>query len=567
MPSASKLADIIQTLYSEHHHFESLLDTLEEEAAKLAPGKIPDYQLLLDIIDYLTRYPDQYHHPREDLLFSRMLELDRKFQGKVDRLLREHETLHRYNDQLFGELTRITEGGSAARPELRGSIKRYIEHYRQHIEYESKDIFPQARGTLTDSDLKALSAKTHYLDDPLFGSRVREQYRRLERNMQARLGAVGEELVSREMSALESTIESLSGAVERLNSLCQNLPTLNCWGGRRGKRSRSEAGPSWQARLMNVSTRLVVKPMMSIGSIEAMRNLTGHLDEQRAESLPEDISVKPISTGTYEGEWVRISGQRAQRTLLYLPGGGFIMRTRVGHSAFVARICRVARARALVVHYRLAPEVPFPGGLEDCVAAFHDLLKQGCDPSNITIAGDSAGGGLVLSTLLALRDEGSPMPAGAIVLSPLADLSYSGESREFNKRRDPMLPNHRASHMHQIYMGDALPEDRYVSPVLADFEGLPPILGQVGSTEILLDDTIRAAAQAEKVGVPFYLEIWEEMPHVFPMLGILPESQVAIDRMGEFIINGTLDELPPRHGSSDPGFGRPRRRRRRGRAQ
>jgi monoterpene epsilon-lactone hydrolase len=172
-----------------------------------------------------------------------------------------------------------------------------------------------------------------------------------------------------------------------------------------------------------------------------------------------------------------------------------------------------------------------------------------------------------LSTLLALRDEGSPMPAGAIVLSPLADLSYSGESREFNKRRDPMLPNHRASHMHQIYMGDALPEDRYVSPVLADFEGLPPILGQVGSTEILLDDTIRAAAQAEKVGVPFYLEIWEEMPHVFPMLGILPESQVAIDRMGEFIINGTLDELPPRHGSSDPGFGRPRRRRRRGRAQ
>ena len=125
-------------------------------------------------------------------------------------------------------------------------------------------------------------------------------------------------------------------------------------------------------------------------------------------------------------------------------------------------------------------------------------------------------------------------------------------------RRDPMLPTHRASQMHQVYMGDSLPEDRYVSPVLADFTGLPPILGQVGSTEILLDDTVRAAIQAEKAGVPFYLEIWRELPHVFPMFTLLPESQVAVDRISDFISTGKLDELPAKYGSSDPDAGRPR---------
>lgn len=226
------------------------------------------------------------------------------------------------------------------------------------------------------------------------------------------------------------------------------------------------------------------------------------------------------------------------------------MRSAALHRNFVARICRSANCRSLLVHYRLAPETPFPGGLEDCLAAYHGLLDQGIAPENLTIAGDSAGGGLVLSTLLALRDENSPMPANAIVLSPLGDLTYSGKSREFNKRRDPMLPSHRASMMHQLYTGDALPEDRYLSPVLADFDGLPPILGQVGSTEILLDDTVRAAERAREAKIPFYLEIWREMPHVFPIFAFLPESDVALQRIAAFIQTGELDELPSRYGRS-----------------
>jgi len=275
------------------------------------------------------------------------------------------------------------------------------------------------------------------------------------------------------------------------------------------------------------------------------------MNEQQEKSLPEDINARMVHTKDYEGEWVRIKSKRPKKTILYFPGGAFIMRTAVQHKAFVAKICRAANTRALIVHYSLAPEVPFPGGLENCVAAYHDLLRQGVDPADITIAGDSAGGGLVLSTLLALRDEGSPMPANAIVLSPLADLTYTGESRVFNSRKDPMLPTHRASEMHQLYIGDALPEDRFISPIFSDFDGLPPMLGQVGSTEILLDDTVRAAAQADKAGIPFFLEIWEEMPHVFPIFGMLPEAQVAIDRMAQFINHSELDLLPTQYGRGE----------------
>lgn len=289
-----------------------------------------------------------------------------------------------------------------------------------------------------------------------------------------------------------------------------------------------------------------------------MRNLTTRIDALQEQRQAEDIRVRRVTADRYEGERVRIAGMRTRRTLLYFPGGGFIMRTAIQHRSFVARICRAAKAQALVVHYRLAPECPFPGGLEDCLAAYQDLLRQGIDPQEITLAGDSAGGGLVLSTLLALRDEGSAMPGSAVVLSPLADLTFSGESRKFNKYRDPMLPNHRASQMHEIYMGSAVPQDRYLSPVLADFEGLPPLLGQVGSTEILLDDTVRAAIQARQAGVPFQLEIWREMPHVFPIFGVLPESRVAIERIARFMAQGTLEPLPEQYGSNDVNSGRPR---------
>jgi monoterpene epsilon-lactone hydrolase len=294
-----------------------------------------------------------------------------------------------------------------------------------------------------------------------------------------------------------------------------------------------------------------MKPLMGLGSVQSLRSFTGSMDEQQEKIQPEDIRDRDVNRPGYQGVWVRIAGKRPRKTILYFPGGGFVIRTATQHKFFVAKLCRKANAKALLVHYRLAPEVPFPGGLEDCLAAYHDLLRQGIKPADITIAGDSAGGGLVLSTLLSLRDEGTELPANAIVLSPLADLTYSGGSREFNKRRDPVLATQRAAQMEQLYIGEALPGDRHASPIHADFDGFPPMLGQVGSTEILLDDTLKAAAQAKKAGVPFFLEVWEEMPHVFSMFGFLPESEVALQRIARFINTSELDELPAQYGSSE----------------
>lgn len=554
-------AGLVDTLNSEHGYIFSLLESLEEQSERLRPGKVPDYPLLLEIVDYLVHYPGEFHHPREDLLFAALLRKDRSFKPLLDRLSREHTTLKSYGDKLYDELNAIVAGGRAHRVQLRESIGNFISGYRKHMEYESREIFPRAGVQLTPSQLKRIEARTRFIDDPLFGREVRRQYRRLGRNLQLTLGRFGETLVEKELAGIEPAIEAIDRLVNRFTELRDsvNIPAGTFWREQfRERKSRSREGPapSWQARVLNLCTRTTMKPMMRFGSVESMRGLLRRLDSQGQRLLPEDVRGQMVRKKNYQGEWVRLAGKRARKTILYFPGGGFIMRTPTQHKALVARICRAANARALLVHYSLAPEVPFPGGLEDCLAAYHDLLKSGCKPADITIAGDSAGGGLVLSTLLALRDEGSPLPAGAIVLSPLADLTYSGGSREFNKCRDPMLPTHRASKMHQLYIGEALPEDRFISPIFADFDGLPPILGLVGSTEILLDDTVRAAARAKQAGVDFYLEIWEEMPHVFPIFGVLPESKLAIERMAEFIDKGELEPLPERYGSSEirPGL-------------
>jgi acetyl esterase/lipase/hemerythrin-like domain-containing protein len=549
------LTGIIDTLHSEHAYINTLLDRLEQEATKLEPGKVPDYALLLEMVDYFTHYPDQYHHPREDLLFESLLYSDGEFESRVQRLIREHETLHRYNDELFGELRDIAKGRPVDRPELLRKLGRYLRGYRQHLEYESSEIFPRAEGTLSVAELKKLDAKTRYIDDPLFGSELQQRYRRVGRNLRATVDDLQSELIAAEIGAIEAIIERLSEWGESMaefrdgfdRSLASSLED-------RVDRLKSLLGlkprPSWQARVMNACTRVFMKPMMRYGSVESMRSLTARFEEQQARVLPVDMVSRRIEEKGYAGEWISIRGVRPKKVVLYFPGGGFIMSATSQHKAFLASICRMTKRKGLLVHYRLAPEVPFPGGLENCLAAYHDLLKQGYAPEDITVAGDSAGGGLVLSTLLALRDEGTPLPANAIVLSPLADLTYSGESRKFNKRRDPMLPTHRASEMHQVYIGEVPPDDRFISPVFADFDGLPPILGQVGSTEILLDDTVRAAEQAEKAGVPFFLEIWNEMPHVFPIFPLLPESRVALDRIAEFVEHNALEPLPERYGRS-----------------
>ncbi len=210
----------------------------------------------------------------------------------------------------------------------------------------------------------------------------------------------------------------------------------------------------------------------------------------------------------------------------------------------VANINREAGSRAMLVHYRLAPEHPFPAGLEDCLAAYRHLLDLGTDPKSIVIAGDSAGGGLTLSTLLALRDDGDPLPAGAVLISPFTDFSMGGNSRFDNARFDPMLSPEGIKEMNALYLDDTAQHHPLVSPVYGDYHDLPPILAQVGSTEILLDDTRRVGERAREHGVDFEVEVWEQVPHVWHVWPFLPETKAAVARIGEFVRQRTTATTP-----------------------
>ncbi len=206
----------------------------------------------------------------------------------------------------------------------------------------------------------------------------------------------------------------------------------------------------------------------------------------------------------------------------------------------VSRIARASNARALSIDYRLAPEHPFPAAVEDAIAAYKWLLAQGYKPGKIVIAGDSAGGGLTLAALLAIRDAGLPMPAGAVPISPWTDLEGTGESVRTRAARDVMVTQDNLQSSAKQYYGMHDPKDPLVSPVHANFRGLPPMLIQVGDAEILLDDATRVAKSAKAAGVEVELEVWDEMPHVWHVFAkLLPEGQQAIDKIGKFVIART----------------------------
>ena len=203
----------------------------------------------------------------------------------------------------------------------------------------------------------------------------------------------------------------------------------------------------------------------------------------------------------------------------------------------VSRIARASNARALSIDYRLAPEHPFPAAVEDATAAYKWLLAQGYKPARIVVAGDSAGGGLTLALLLAIRDAELPMPAAAVPISPWTDLEGTGESVRTRAARDVMVTQENLADSAKQYYGKHDPKDPLVSPVHANFRGLPPMLIHVGDAEILLDDATRVAKSAKLAGVDVELEVWDDMPHVWHVFAkILPEGQQAIDKIGKFVI-------------------------------
>lgn len=223
-------------------------------------------------------------------------------------------------------------------------------------------------------------------------------------------------------------------------------------------------------------------------------------------------------------------------SILYLHGGGYVVGSSKSHTKLAAQIGHAAQAQVWLPEYRLAPEHTSPAAIEDVITVYKALLAQGQDPKKLVIAGDSAGGGLSLSTAIAIRDAGLPLPASLVLLSPWVDLSLSGSTMKTHAAQDAMLSENWLAWCAKNYCGQKSGTDPTCSPLYADLTGLPPILIHVGTEEVLLDDAKRLAEQTEKYGIPTNLKVYDRVGHVFQFhAGILNESNDSIERIGQFI--------------------------------
>lgn len=248
------------------------------------------------------------------------------------------------------------------------------------------------------------------------------------------------------------------------------------------------------------------------------------------------ISTEAVDANGVPSEWVTAPEADSTRAMLYLHGGGYVIGSIVSHRELAARLSRATGSRVLVIDYRMAPENPFPAAVEDATAAYRWMLANGFDSTHITIAGDSAGGGLTVATLVALRDAGVPLPALGVCISPWIDMEAIGESMTARAELDPMVGREGLLDFAKMYLNGADPRTPLAAPLYADLTGLPPLLVQVGTSETLYDDSTRLAERAKAAGVDVTLEPWEEMIHVWHLFApILPEGQQAIERIGEYV--------------------------------
>lgn len=252
--------------------------------------------------------------------------------------------------------------------------------------------------------------------------------------------------------------------------------------------------------------------------------------------MDDDIQTERLGVNGVSAEWIYAPGARDDQVLLYLHGGGYVIGSMRTHRVMLSHIARAAGCRVLGLDYRLAPENPFPAPVEDTVAAYRWLLAQGYDPSRIALGGDSAGGGLVVAALVALRYVGEPLPAAGVCLSPWIDMEATGESFTTNATVDPSVSKERIVSIAALYLGGKNPQAPLASPLYADLQGLPPLLVQVGGIETLVDDARALTTRAKAAGVQVDLEVWDDMPHVWHHFApILPEGKQAIARIGEFL--------------------------------
>ena len=253
-----------------------------------------------------------------------------------------------------------------------------------------------------------------------------------------------------------------------------------------------------------------------------------------------EAAVREVDANGVPAEMVSADGSAENAVTLYLHGGGYVIGSARTHRELARRLSTASGGSVLTIDYRLAPESLFPAPVEDAISAYRWLLDQGHDPSRLSIAGDSAGGGLTVATLVSLRDQGLPLPSCGVCLSPWVDMEGIGESMTARAGVDPMVQREGLVAMAGVYLGGADPRSPLAAPLYADLSGLPSLLIQVGTRETLYDDATRLVYEAARAGVATAFEPWDEMIHVWHLFApVLDEGQQAIDRIGEFIRDST----------------------------
>ena len=295
--------------------------------------------------------------------------------------------------------------------------------------------------------------------------------------------------------------------------------------------------PVW---LVNLGLRLFVRGPLGRAKDPQQLRRKFERDAARSARLPKganlhDDQIRRADDSAIPVVWASMDRPDRSRVILYLHGGAFIVGSAQTHRHVAAQLAGAAGTRALVPSYRLAPENPFPAGLEDALTCYRSLLGSH-EPGQIAFAGDSAGGGLVFSLLLAAAEAGLPQPAAAVAFSPAADLTLSGASHRENAARDAMLPQHRSAEMVAMYLQGQDADQPKASPALARFDAPPPSLIFASEAEILRDDAVMLADALGRSGGDVQLELWPSLPHAWPVLtSLLRASGSALDLSGRFI--------------------------------
>lgn len=270
-------------------------------------------------------------------------------------------------------------------------------------------------------------------------------------------------------------------------------------------------------------------------SIESLRRETDKAAMKFARDI-DGISYKKAEFTDFYAEWVCTNGAPSDKVVLYFHGGGFVMGNARSHRNIVGNFVKHLGVNALVFDYSLAPENPAPAAVCDAMSIYKWLLKSGYKAQDIAFAGDSAGGGISLGTLIKIRDDGLDSPCAGAVFSPCTDMTLSSESHKTRAKADPCTPEGASETYLAYYVGDGDPKDPYASPLFGDLHGLPPLIIQVGNDERLRDDSVRFAKKAEESGVEIRIKVWKGMFHCFPLLApSFPEATEALNKSCRFI--------------------------------